>query len=199
MKKILIMLLVAGTFLVSCKEEKRQRGRINYTQIKEKAGISGATAEQFDKITEEYGQKSRELFENNKKNNKETTQEEREQLAQEQDEQIKTILSEEQYVIYAEEIKIERTGREKYNMGLIRDALALDSTQGIAFDQANAAFYKTLRDNHDSYHGKPDVYKQFYAELDESRKTAFKSILSEDQYQKYLTLAEQYQLGKSGR
>lgn len=198
MKKLLLFILTLGV-LISCSEEKKQRrGRIDYNLIKEKAGISGSTAESFDKITDEYMAKSKELFEANKKNNKETTKEEREAIAKAQDEKIQTILSAEQYAIYEAEIKIERMGREKYNINLIKEELALDSAQTLAYEQTNAAFYKTLRDNHDSYHGKPDVYRQFYDELDLSRKEALKSVLTEDQYQKYLTLREKYEIGKSG-
>jgi hypothetical protein len=198
MKKTLLVLIVAIATLYSCTEEKKRRGRIDYPLIKEKVGITGALEEQFDKITDEYADKGRQLFEENKKNNKETTKEERELIAQEQDGKIKSILTDEQYAIYAEEVKIERTGREKYNIGLIKEGLALDSTQSVVYDQTNAAFYKTLRDNHDSYHGKPDVYKQFYAELDINRKEALKNILSESQFQQYLELVEKYQIGKSG-
>ncbi len=191
------MVLALG-ILISCSEEKKQKGRINYTLIKEKAKITGTLEEQFDKITDQYASETKALYEKNKKDNKETSKEDREQLAQAQDAQIKTILSAEQYAIYAEEIKIERTGREKYNVNLIKEELDLDSTQALAYDQTNAAFYKTLRDNHDSYHGKPDVYKQFYEELDVSRKEALKNIFTEEQYQTYLTLREKYQIGKSG-
>ncbi len=197
MRKIVMIVLALG-MLISCTEEKKRKGRINYDLIKEKANITGSVAEEFDKITDEYSGKMKELYEKNKENNKETSKEEREELSQAQDDKIKTVLSPEQYAIYAEEIKIERTGREKHNINVIKEELGLDSTQAVVYDQTNAAFYKTLRDNHDSYHGKPDVYKQFYEELDGSRKEALKKILTEEQYQKYLTLVEKYQIGKSG-
>jgi hypothetical protein len=106
-------------------------------------------------------------------------------------------LNDEQYLIYEREIKIEREGREQHNMKLISEALALDSAQRIKFTLANEAFYTTLIDNHDNYHGKPDVYLEYYKELDVSRKAAFKKLMTEDQYSNYLKLADQYNIGKS--
>lgn len=192
-----MLAIVALAILSSCSNEKR-RGRIDYTAIKEKAGISGTSAEEFDKITDEYSAKAKQLFEENKKNNKKTSKEDREQIAAEQDQKIKAILTAEQFTVYAEEVKIERMGRDTYNMALIKDSLKLDSAQAVAFEQTNAAFNKTMRDNHDSYHGKPDVYKQFYAELDVSRRSALEKILTESQYQTYLNLVEKYKIGQSG-
>lgn len=115
----------------------------------------------------------------------------------EQDAEIRKILDEGQFEIYAAEIKIEREGREKHHMKLIKEALALDSAQRAGFELANEAFYTTLFDNHDNYHGKPDVYKQYYKELDVSRKEAFSRLMSEDQYQTYLKLADEYKIGQS--
>ena len=77
----------------------------------------------------------------------------------EQDAIIKKVLNEAQFIIYTNEIKIERDGREKYNMKIIRLELALDSIQSVQYDLANEAFYTLLIENHDNYHGKPDVYR----------------------------------------
>lgn len=191
-----ILFIAFSILIMACGGEKKQRGRIDYDLIKEKAGITGELSKEFDKITADFGKQMSELHDKNKANNVQTTDEERAAITQSQDEKIKKILSAEQYAIYDEEIKIERSGREKHNISLIREALEMDSTQTAGYDQAQAVFYKTLRDNHDSYHGKPEVYQQFYTELDESRKAALKALLSEEQFNKYLQLADQYNLGK---
>lgn len=199
MKKFILIIAVA-LFITSCGEEKKGgRGRINYDMIKEKAGITGATAEAFDKVTADFGKQMRELSEQHKANNTKMSEEERAQFFAQQDEKIKGILTPEQYAIYETEIKIERKGREQHNIALIKEELALDSVQAEMYDKTQAVFYKTLRDNHDSYHGKPDVYKQFYQELDGSRRAALKEFLTQEQYKKYEELAAQYKLGERGR
>ncbi len=196
MKKMILILAVA-VFMASCGEEKKGgRGRINYDMIKEKAGITGSVAEEFDKITADFGQQMRDLNEKNKANNIKTSDEEKAKFSAAQDEKVKGILTAEQYAIYEAEIKIERAGREQHNIGLIKEELALDSAQAVGYDQAHAVFYKTMRDNHDSYHGKPDVYQQFYQELDVSRKAALKQVLGDDKFNQYVQLADKYELGK---
>ena len=82
-------------------------------------------------------------------------------------------------------------------MTLIRDELALDSAQSAQYDLANEPFYTLLIENHDNYHGKPDVYVQYYAEIDVSRQEAFRRLMTADQYRKYLQLAKEYELGES--
>jgi hypothetical protein len=198
MKKFILVIAVA-TLFASCAEEKKGgRGRINYDLIKEKAGITAATAQEFDKITADFGEQMRTLNEKNKANNVKMTDEERAAFFAQQDAKIKGILTAEQYAIYDAEIKIERKGREQHNLGLIKEELALDSATAEMFDKTQAVFYKAMRDNHDYYHGKPDVRQQFYNELDVSRKAALKENLTEEQYNKYLQLAAQYKLGTNG-
>jgi hypothetical protein len=198
MKKFILIIAVA-LFITSCGEEKKGgRGRINYDLIKEKAGITGATAQEFDKITADFGEQMRELNEKNKANNVKMTDEERAAFFAQQDEKIKGILTAEQYATYEAEIKIERKGREQHNIALIKEELALDSAQAEMYDKAQAVFYKAMRDNHDYYHGKPDVRQQFYNELDVSRKAVLKEQLTEEKYNKYLELAAKYKLGTNG-
>lgn len=198
MKKFILIIAVA-LFITSCGEEKKGgRGRINYDLIKEKAGITGATAQDFDKITADFGEQMRELNEKNKANNVKMTDEERAAFFAQQDEKIKGILTAEQFVTYETEIKIERKGREQHNIALIKEELALDSAQAEIYDKTQAVFYKAMRDNHDYYHGKPDVRQQFYNELDVSRKAVLKEQLTEEKYNKYLELAAKYKLGGNG-
>lgn len=91
----------------------------------------------------------------------------------------------------------ERKGREQHNMNLIKAELGLDSIQNAKFDLINEAFYTTLIDNHDNYHGKPKVYEQYYKEIDVNRKVAFKELMTDDQYNNYLELVKKYNFGKS--
>ncbi len=158
--------------------------------------LTSEQASQFDNITQTYSKKARAAYEGNS-GNKEAAMKAVNTVFQEQDAKIKEILDADNYKIYASEIKIEREGREKYNMKLIKQELNLDSAQNAQFDLTNEAFYTTLIDNHDNYHGKPDVYLQYYAEIDVNRRDAFKKFMSDTQYQKYLSLVEKYGIGKS--
>lgn len=186
---LLLILLIA-----SCNGHKRER--FNYTLIKSKLDLIPEQVEKFDEITTSHTQKARKAYESNKGNHEEVKNAVA-AIFQEQDAKIKAILSEEKFAIYAKEIKIEREGREKYNMTLIRNKLELDSVQTVKYDRANEAFYQLLLDNHDNYHGKPDVYLQYYQEIDVNRQEAFKKLMTETQYEKYQKLAEEYKLGKS--
>lgn len=188
---LLIILLI----VVSCGPK---RERFNYTLIKSKMeNLTETQIDEFDDIAAEYLSKARAVFHNNQGGDKEKVMQEVNSIWVEQDAKIKEILSEEQFAVYATEIKIEREGREKYNTTLIRDELGLDSAQLVQYNLANEAFYKLLIDNHDNYHGKPDVYLEYYAEIDISRKEAFSQLMTDEQYTKYLELAEKYKLGKS--
>ena len=173
-----------------------QQERFNYTLIKSKLDMTENQVTQFDRITTSHSKKAREAYESNR-GNREEVRKAVMAVFKEQDRQIHALLDEDQFAIYAKEIKIEREGREKHNMILVRDKLGLDSAQIVKYDLANEAFYTLLIDNHDNYHGKPDVYRQYYAEIDVNRQEAFRKLMTEDQYDKYLELAEEYKLGES--
>lgn len=187
---------------MGCKGEQqkggRKGGRINYTLIKDSMKLDATTAEKFDELTESYGKKSKETYESLKED-KAKAEEASKQIMAEMDAEIKKIVDPAQYAIYEREIAIERKGREKHNMELIKTALVLDSTQTSKFDLANEAFYTTLRANHDNYHGKPDVYQKYYEELDVNRKSAFQQLMTPQQYEQYLSLVEKYGIGKPGK
>lgn len=158
--------------------------------------LSSDQAAAFDRITADYTAKARAAYQDNA-GDKQKAQQKVADVFAAQDVAIQALVSPEQFDIYSKEIKIEREGREKYNMTLIRDELQLDSLQLMKYDLANEAFYKLLIDNHDNYHGKPDVYRQYYAEIDKSRQQAFVELMTDEQYDRYVQLADQYGVGKS--
>ncbi|AFM06128.1 hypothetical protein Fleli_3822 [Bernardetia litoralis DSM 6794] len=188
-----ILILAILTIFVSC-SKKENRGRFNYPMIKSKISLTEEQASNFDEITKEYTQQAKQAWIDNA--DKTIARSTQKIIFAEQDAKIKEILNNEQYEIYFKEVNIERTGREKHNMTLIKEALQLDSLQAIKYDLVNTAFFTTLSDNHDNYHGKPEVYKTYFKEIDVSRKEALKKILTNEQYNNYLKLAEKYQLGK---
>lgn len=187
-----LILAFAITALVSCAKEGR--GRFNYPMIKAKIQLSDEHTRLFDEITKEYTAKAKQAWIDN--DDKTVARSAQKVIFAEQDAKIKEILNNDQYAIYFEEVNIERTGREKHNMKLIKSELQLDSLQTAKYDLANETFFTILSDNHDNYHGKPAVYEEYFKELDISRKQAFEKILTEEKYKKYLGLAEKYQLGK---
>jgi hypothetical protein len=192
--KVILPILIA--FIVSSCNLGEHRGPFNYTLIKSKLDLTEDQTEKFDNITSSYLKKLRAVFESSE-GGREEKMKKAKVISGKQDAEIKSILDEAQYAIYEVEIKIEREGREKHNMTLIRDALQLDSTQTVTFDIANLAFYTTLRDNHDYYHGKPDVYKQYYKEIDLSRQKVFKELMDETKYAQYKQLEGKYKIGTS--
>jgi hypothetical protein len=194
MKQFSNYLIIAVLVLLASCGPKRER--FNYTLIKSKLDLTSEQTTKFDGITKEYLSKARAAYEGNQ-GDKAAAKEAVAKVFAEQDALIKEVLNDSQFDIYMTEIKIEREGREQHNMKQIKAALVLDSLQSVQFDLANEAFYTTLIDNHDNYHGKPDVYKQYYAELDVSRKEAFAKLMSDVQYNKYLKLAEEYKIGQS--
>ncbi|WP_044240872.1 hypothetical protein [Flexithrix dorotheae] len=193
MKTYLFIILLACIF-VGCNQQKNER--FNYTLIKSMIDVTPDQVEKFDAITSRYTTLGRETYDKFH-HDKEKLAKELEKVAKNQDAEMQSLLSEAQYVIYEREIKIERKGREQHNMNLIKNALEMDSTQQVQFDRANEAFYTTLIDNHDNYHGKPDVYLEYYKELDVSRRAAFEEFMNSDQYNLYLKLVDEYKIGKS--
>lgn len=195
MKKLIFLLVCTmGALIVSCSGHKEER--FNYTLIKSKMNLSDAQIKEFDEITSSFGAKARKAYEQNK-GNQENVRAAVGKVFAEQDNAIQSLLDNDQFEIYSAEIKIEREGREKHNMQLIMAELGLDSAQTVQFDLANKAFYKTLIDNHDNYHGKPAVYREYYKELDVSRRKAFEELMNPGQFGKYLQLAEQFKIGQS--
>lgn len=195
-KRFSAVLLSTMILLAACHSQPKGE-RFNYTLIKSKLTLTEEQTSKFDDITANYLKKARETFEHGEGKSKEVIRKTVKDIFVEQDSLIKVLIGDDQYTIYAAEIKIEREGREKYNMTLIRDELALDSAQMTQYNIANEAFYTLLINNHDNYHGKPDVYKQYYAEIDVSRQKALKKLMTTDQYDTYLGLFEKYKIGKS--
>ena len=187
--------IIALILLIAACEGTKQE-RFNYTLIKSKLNLAESQVAAFDEITSTHTQKARKAYESNKGNREKVKQEVR-KVFKDQDQLIKALLDEDQYATYIREIKIEREGREKHNMTLIKEALELDSAQAARYDLANEAFFTLLIDNHDNYHGKPEVYRQYYAQIEVSRQAAFRSLMTTSQYIKYLELAREHKLGKS--
>ena len=188
-----VMVALVCVLMLACGKKEE---RFNYTMIKEKMQLEQEKVDAFDEITDRYMKKAHDNF-NENKGNREVALQNLQRIFADQDEEIAKLVSEQQFDIYAAEISIEREGREKYNMMLIEKNLALDSIQTVKFQTANTAFYTALFNEHDNYHGKPDVYRQYYDELNKSRETAIQNILSEAQFKHYQELYNEYKIGKS--
>jgi len=191
-RKILIIAIL--TIVVSC-SKKESKGRFNYPMIKSKIALTKEQTTKFDKITTEYTEKAKQAW-LDANGNKEAALAAQKLVFAEQDAKIKAFISDKQYETYFTEVNIERGGRESYNMKLIKAELGLDSLQSVKYDAANETFFTVLRDNHDNYHGKLDVYMQYHKEIDVSRRAAFKKMMTEEQFNKYLKLIEEYKVGK---
>lgn len=187
------MLTISMSF-VACHDEAKSP--YNYELIKSKLELKNTQIEPFNETISKYSIQLKSVFEETN-GNKDQKLEKAKELSSKQDLAIKKILSDEQYIIYLEEITIERKGREIHNMELILKKLHLDSTQSSQFAIANDAFYTTLRNQHDYYHGKPDVYLQYYKKIDQSRQEVFQQIMNKDQYTLYQSLEKEYNIGKS--
>ncbi|QXP65959.1 hypothetical protein [Polaribacter sp. AHE13PA] len=190
--KILIIAIL--TIVVGC-SEKESKGRFNYPMIKSKIALTEEQTTKFDKITTEYTEKAKQAW-LDANGNKEAALAAQKIVFAEQDAKIKAFIEDKQYATYFTEVNIERGGREKYNMSLIKKELDLDSLQSVKYDAANETFFTVLRDNHDNYHGKLDVYMQYHKEIDVSRRAAFKKMMTEEQFDTYLKLVDEYKVGK---
>lgn len=189
-----IFLTFALIVLVGCNEE--EKGRFNYPFIKSKIDLSEEQTEKFDEITKEYTSMAKKAWIDSN-GDEDAADKAQKIIFAEQDAEIKKVLNDKQYSTYFKEVNIERKGREEHALELIKNDLKLDSTQTVKYDLVNETFFTTLRNNHDNYHGKPDVYLQYYKEIDVSRKKAFKVLMTEEQYTTYLKLVEKYNIGKS--
>ncbi|WP_289044467.1 hypothetical protein [uncultured Olleya sp.] len=189
-----IVIIAILTIVVSCNKEE-SKGRFNYPMIKSKIALTKEQTTKFDKITTKYTEKAKQAW-IDANGNKEAALAAQKIVFAEQDAKIKAFLEDKQYEIYFTEVNIERGGREKYNMSLIKKELDLDSLQSVKYDAANETFFTVLRDNHDNYHGKLDVYMQYHKEIDVSRRAAFEKMMTEEQFNKYLKLIEEYKVGK---
>jgi len=189
-----IVIIAILTIVVSCNKEE-SKGRFNYPMIKSKIALTKEQTTKFDKITTKYTEKAKQAW-IDANGNKEAALAAQKIVFAEQDAKIKAFLEDKQYETYFTEVNIERGGREKYNMSLIKKELDLDSLQSVKYDAANETFFTVLRDNHDNYHGKLDVYMQYHKEIDVSRRAAFEKMMTEEQFNKYLKLIEEYKVGK---
>lgn len=190
-----IFIITVLLLIISC-NKKEEKGRFNYPMIKSKISLNEEQTEKFDKITTEHTALAKKAWMDNKDNNELITKAQKE-VFDTQDEKIKAILSTAQYNTYLTEVTIERKGRERYTMEVIKNELGLDSIQSKQYNLTNEAFFTTLLDNHDNYHGKPDVFKQYHKEIDVSRRATFQKIMTPEQYTKYIQLIEKYEIGKS--
>ena len=191
---IIAILTIVLTIVVGC-SKKESKGRFNYPMIKSKISLTKEQTTKFDEITTEYTEKAKQAW-IDANGNKEAALAVQKLVFAEQDAKIKAFLEDKQYATYFTEVNIERGGREKYNMSLIKKELDLDSLQSVKYDAANETFFTILRDNHDNYHGKLDVYMQYHKEIDVSRRAAFKAMMTEEQFNTYLKLIEEYKVGK---
>ncbi|SEC24140.1 hypothetical protein SAMN04489761_2463 [Tenacibaculum sp. MAR_2009_124] len=193
--KKLTYLLAISLLILSCSSKKHE-GPFNYNLIKNKLNLTLSEIEEFDKIIGEYNGKLVANFQTSGRSKSEKMKNAKE-ISSIQDSLIKLLLSKEKYSIYKTEIDIERKGRDQHNMNLIKAQLSLDSLQTKKFEAANKAFYTTLIGNHDYYHGKPDVYLQYYKEIDANRQNLFEKMLTKEQLNTYNKLKSEYKIGQN--
>lgn len=196
MKTLKFSILIISVVLFTSCSKNEARGRFNYPFIKSKLELTKEQVNTFDNITNLYTSKAKQAWMDSN-GDIEKAKEAQKIIFKEQDLKLKEILNKSQYKTYITEVTIERSGREQHNMNLIKSELSLDSIQNAKFDLINEAFYTTLIENHDNYHGKPKVYEQYYKEIDLNRKEAFKGLMTDDQYTKYLELLKNFEFGKS--
>lgn len=77
-------------------------------------------------------------------------------------------------------------------MAKIKTELALTDEQSQILEAANNAFEKSYHDAHDIYHGNSELAQEYWVKFDNERKNAIKSIVSEEQYAKFLELVKPF-------
>ena len=109
--------LILSLALIACSESNEEieaGGPINYILVKSKLHLSEEQNNEFSTIVNSYKKRMSEVFAGEGSDEEKMTQVRK--LGLKMDAEIKAVLSQKQFDLYAAEIKIEREGREKHNM-----------------------------------------------------------------------------------
>lgn len=190
-----IFVVLAVITIISCSDNKKRRG-IDYNKIKPELALTAEQEKQFDEIIVKY----QKIAEEERTSMKESTKPNRiemfkkmEERSIKQTEEMASFLNEEQLTKYKEFVKKNGRKRPRYNDEIItkiKTEANLDEEQSKILEAANNAFEKAYHDAHDIYHGNSDLAKEYWNKFDEERKNALKSVLSEEQYNKFLEIVK---------
>lgn len=201
----LIVFTIAVFVLVSCGTDKPKVGP-DYGLIKPELELSKQQEKQFDQITLKYSKLRHEAFTNARaggKMNREAMMADMKRLFGEQAKELKPVLSEEQFELYAHWLEEQLPGRVGWSPELIsqiKDSLSLDEQKSQMVDAVNEAFIEAYIRAHDNYHGDNEAAKAYWTEFNENRSLALKEVFTEEEYAKFLEVTKEVRFrGEHGK
>lgn len=199
MKKLFITLIATSLLLTSCGDEKEKRRGIDYNKLKAELALNEEQTAKFDEVTAKYQKIAEEGRAATKaegaKFDRVEAFKKMEERNKEQAEEMAAFLSAEQMAKYTEFMDKNSRKRPRYNdetLAKIKTELALTDDQAKILEAANNAFEKSYHDAHDIYHGNSELALEYWVKFDNERKNAVKSVLSEEQYTKFLELVKPF-------
>lgn len=191
----LIIAAFALLLMIGCGKETKKIGP-DYDLIKPGLDLTKQQGKQFDQITAKYSSLRNEAFieaRSGGKMNREAMMADMKRLFGEQAKELKPILSEEQFTLYADWLQEQLPSRIGWSPELIvqikRD-LNLDEQKAMMVDAVNEAFIEAYIKAHDNYHGNNEAAKAYWIEFDENRKQALKVMFTTEEYTKFLNVTK---------
>lgn len=201
----LIGFIIAVFVLVSCGTDKPKVGP-DYGLVKPELKLSKQQEKQFDQITLKYSKLRHEAFTNARaggKMNREAMMADMKRLFGAQAKELKPVLSEEQFELYAHWLEEQLPGRVGWSPELIsqiKDSLSLDEQKALMIDAVNEAFIEAYIGTHDNYHGDNEAAKAYWIEFNENRNLALKEVLTEEEFTKFLEITKEVRFkGEHGK
>lgn len=182
--------------VIACSEQQKFSGP-PYEELKPQLNLTSDQEKQFDEITLRYNKIRTEEFAASRsggKTDREAMLTRMKQLFDEQSEELKPLLNNDQFELYAEWIEHNIPGRVGWSPELveqIKTDLQLTDEKAAIVDAVNEVFIETYMAAHDNYHGNNEAAKAYWTEFNNSRNEAIKEAFSDDEYQKYLEITKE--------
>lgn len=204
MSKIAVLAIALLVF-ASCGTDNPKIGP-DYGLIKPALELSKQQEKQFDEITIKYSKIRYEAFANARsggKMNREAMMADMKRFFGEQAKELKPIISNEQFALYAEWLQEQLPGRVGWSPELIdkiKNELNLDEQKSKMVNAVNEAFIEAYIKAHDNYHGNDEAAKSYWTEFNKNRSLALKEVLSKQEYTTFLEITKDVRfIGEHGK
>lgn len=196
--KNIIFLFLALVVTVSCKNDHHGKQKIDFGALVPEMNLSPEKEKQYKDIVSKFAKQRDQIMATAKddKSDRTVTMNKLQNLLKNQTKEVSAILDANQMKIYnglIEKIKkMQNPGYSKEVITKIVADLELNEEQTKMLKAANKAFAKSYLDAHDYYHGNNEAAKEYWNKFDNERKNAMKSVLTNEQYQKFLQIIKDF-------